>query len=160
MKSDIKKQDESGLRETESIINKGEIFNVENEHRRLTEEDYGADFDADPNSPQDPSLSDRTSLKSAQIVKIRSVSRLSSAARFTPGGGVAVNANGHVNGNGNYRYNPAESPAASMFSMQLKESNSVPNHPAKYKAKHEEGQESDYRAITMEPLAEVDGMEI
>ncbi|CAG2114299.1 unnamed protein product, partial [Medioppia subpectinata] len=96
---------------------KENIFNIESEHKRLTESDINEES-------VDESVDNtrKTSIKSP-MTKVQSITRLSGGGR----GSVH-----EINGN---QYNPTDSPSVSKFTDKLNDS--VPNQP-QYKAKHEE----------------------
>lgn len=147
MKKDASKSVSESMKERMSRTE--DIFIIESEHKRLSESLNGKESPG--LSPTNDAFFSEKVFSKSPVTKIRSVSRLSSGAINSIQNGNSING---------YRYNPVESPSASLFSSQLKDS--IPTEPAKYVAKHEEVHENNltknnYR--TLEPLAVVDGMD-
>jgi hypothetical protein len=146
MKKDASKSVSESMKERMSRTE--DIFIIESEHKRLSESLNGKESPG--LSPTNDAFFSENVFSKSPMTKTRSVSRLSSGTRKS-----IQNGNG-ING---YRYNPVESPSASLFSSQM---DSIPTEPAKYMAKHEEVHENNLTKNdnrTLEPLAEVDGMD-
>ena len=112
------KSSKHSVQEVNKSQTKDNIFNIESEHKRLTQSE----------SLESPVQKNRkTSIKSP-MNKVRTVTRLANSVR---GNEASVDSN---------NYNPTDSPSVSQFTNQLNDS--VPNQ-SQYKAKDEDQEEDE-----------------